>query len=364
MRKNLNKFICYATILAFALSLMFGAVSAVYADNSTALKAGDIAIVKTKLNFRAGAAITARVITVLAKGIKVTIIETAGSWYKVKLESTKTGYVHGKYIELYKKATLESNSTQAVNKVESTMVLATTTSTRDTGLLDVLIPSFEKKYGVKTKVVAVGSGEAMEMGKQGNADVLLVHSRKAEDEFIAGGFGVNRKDVMYNYFFLVGPKDDPAKIAGGKDIKSAFAKIADSKAVFVSRGDKSGTNTKELTIWDKAAIKPQGNSWYKESGQGMGDTLMMSNEMGAYTLVDSGTWYAFESKLNMQVIVEGDSLLFNPYGVIAVNPAKYPNIHYNAAMAFVNFITSEEGQSIIGSYIKDGNRLFVPNATK
>ncbi len=249
-------------------------------------------------------------------------------------------------------------------EVESEMTLATTTSTRDTGLLDVLVPAFDKKYGVTTKVVAVGTGEALEMGKQGNADVLLVHARKSEDEFVASGYGINRKDVMYNFFFVVGPKDDPAGAAEAKDAEEAMKKIADTKSNFLSRGDQSGTHKKELAIWEKYSLKPQGEAWYKEAGQGMGDTLTMASEMRAYTLADSGTWYAFQDKVDLKIVVEGDPILFNPYGVIAVNPEKYPNIHNKAATAFVDFITSEEGQKIIGEYKKNGQQLFMPDAKK
>ncbi len=260
----------------------------------------------------------------------------------------------------------DTNDTAAPNEtkveVESEMTLATTTSTRDTGLLDVLVPAFDEKYGVTTKVVAVGTGEALEMGKQGNADVLLVHARKSEDEFVESGYGVNRKDVMYNFFFVVGPKTDPAGVGEAKSAEEAMKKIAESKAIFVSRGDQSGTHKKELSIWEKFGLKPQGEEWYKESGQGMGNTLTMAGEMGGYTLVDSGTWYAFVDKVDLKVVLEGDPILFNPYGVIAVNPEKYPNIHNKAAMAFIDFITSEEGQKIIGDYESNGQQLFVPDA--
>jgi tungstate transport system substrate-binding protein len=257
-----------------------------------------------------------------------------------------------------------ANTKDGKPEIESEMTLATTTSTRDTGLLDVLVPAFDKKYGVTTKVVAVGTGEALEMGKQGNADVLLVHARKSEDEFVASGYGINRKDVMYNFFFVVGPKNDPAGAAKEKDAEAAMKKIAESKSKFVSRGDQSGTHKKELAIWEKYGLKPQGEAWYKEAGQGMGDTLTMASEMGAYTLSDSGTWYAFQDKVDLKIVVEGDPILFNPYGVVAVNPEKYPNIHNKAAMAFIDFITSEEGQKIIGDYKKNGQQLFMPDAKK
>lgn len=250
----------------------------------------------------------------------------------------------------------------AADQVESTMTLATTTSTQDSGLLDYLLPTFEKDYDTKVKVVAVGSGQAMEMGKKGDADVLLVHSRKAEDQFVAEGWGINRKDVMHNQFLVVGPASDPAKI---KDLSSiaAFKKIAEDKAKFISRADKSGTHTKELGIWTKADIKPAA-PWYVESGQGMGDTLMMASEMKAYTLTDDATFLAMRSKLDLVELVGGDKNLANPYGVIAVNPAKYPTVHQNAANAFINFITGPKGQGMIASFGKEkfGRPLFTTDA--
>lgn len=357
-----------AVLLALIITVMAG-LTFVSAEAIDTLSSGDKAVTNASwLNFRTGPNTTYKVQSVLIRNTAVNIIERSNSWYKVSLENGKTGYVHGRYLtKIAKSAAVAAPASKpeiAIGKPEATMVLATTTSTRDTGLLDVLVPAFDKKYGVTTKVVSVGTGEAIEMGKQGNADVILVHSRKSEDEFVDGGYGVNRKDVMYNYFFIVGPKDDPAGIASIKDAGAAMQKIADSKAKFISRGDQSGTHKKELTIWKKYNIKPEGQSWYLEAGQGMGNTLMMASEMGAYTLVDSGTWYAFEDKVNLKIVLQGDSVLFNPYGVIAVNPQKYPNIHYNAAMSFVQFITSDEGQQMIREYTKNGKQLFVPNATK
>lgn len=365
-------------ILAVALILvmiMAANLTLVSAQGMDGLSAGDKAVTTASwLNMRTGPGTANSVQTALVRNTEVNIIEKSGSWYKISLSNGKTGYVYGKYLN--KAAAAASNATAApvpaapapaepaVGKPESTMVLATTTSTQDTGLLDVLVPAFDKKYGVTTKVIAVGTGEAIEMGKQGNADVLLVHARASEDAFVDSGYGVNRKDVMYNYFFIVGPKEDPAGIASIKDAGVAMQKIYDSQAKFISRGDKSGTNTKELSIWKKYDLKPQGQSWYVEAGQGMGATLMMASEMGAYTLVDSGTWFAFADKVNLKIVLEGDSVLFNPYGVIAVNPQKYPNIHYNAAMSFVQFITSDEGQQLIREYTKNGQKLFIPNATK
>jgi tungstate transport system substrate-binding protein len=248
----------------------------------------------------------------------------------------------------------------------STMVLASTTSTQDTGLFDVLIPAFDKKYGITTKVIAVGSGEAIAMGQRGDADVLLVHSRAAEDLFIKDGWGVNRKDVMYNFYVIVGPKADPAKIKGLTTAAEAFKLIAESDSTFLSRADKSGTNTKELSIWTKAGVTPVAatDKWYLETGKGMGDTLTMANELNGYTITDSGTWGTMKDKLtNLDLLVQGDSALYNPYGVIAVNPAKYDNTNYKAAMAFVNYVTSAEGQKLIKDFKnKGGQYIFIPNA--
>lgn len=316
-------------------------------------------------NLRTSPSLTGKISWTAPKGTSMTISYTYNYWYKVTLSNGKVGYMWRKNV---KATTVVSTTTTTTTKptapkqIEKTMVLATTTSTRDSGLLDYLIPIFEKKYGTSVKVISVGTGEAIEMGKRGDADVVLVHARASEDAFVSSGYGINRKDVMYNDFFIVGPKDDPAKILGEKDAQTAMKKIADAKATFISRGDKSGTNTKELALWSKYNIKPQGQPWYMESGQGMGDTLMMAAEKGAYTLVDSATWFAFENKVNLKIVVQGDKDLFNPYGVIAVNPAKYSNIHYNAAMAFADFLTNAEGQKLIASFKVNGHQLFTPDA--
>ncbi|MBB6215923.1 tungstate transport system substrate-binding protein [Anaerosolibacter carboniphilus] len=366
------------TILTVLLvvGMVLGCLGATYGQANDSLKPGDTAKTTANVNLRTTASMQGKVLMVAAKGTKVVIEGKVNNWYKVNLADGKAGYMYGQYLAkvegaatptaAVKQPAQASNpvKSQELSKVESTMILATTTSTQDTGLLDVLVPAFDKKYGVKTKVIAVGTGEAIEMGKQGNADVILVHARKSEDEFVASGYGINRKDVMYNYFFIVGPKNDPAGIADSKDAETAMKKIFDTNSKFVSRGDQSGTHKKELTIWDKYKLKPQGSKWYMESGQGMGDTLMMASEMGAYTLVDSGTWYAFADKVDLKIVLQGDSILFNPYGVIAVNPEKYSNIHKNAAAAFIDFITSEEGQKIIKDYKKNGQQLFVPDAKK
>ncbi|MGM0366210.1 MAG: substrate-binding domain-containing protein [Actinomycetota bacterium] len=244
------------------------------------------------------------------------------------------------------------------------IILATTTSTYDSGLLDQLIPPFEEETGYRVKPVAVGTGEALAMGRRGEADILLVHSREAEDEFVQQGYGTERKDVMYNDFIIIGPASDPLNIEGLQAVK-ALAAISDGQLLFISRGDNSGTHAKEISIWEKAGIDP-GGDWYMESGQGMGETLRIANEKQAYTLTDRGTYLAQESNLDLVVLVEGDDLLFNPYGVICVNYEKFEsvNINYEGAMAFANFITSSRGQAIIEEFGIDkfGQPLFYPDA--
>ena len=251
--------------------------------------------------------------------------------------------------------------------------LATTTSTADSGLLTAILPDFEKKFNCKVDVVAVGTGQAIEIGSKGDADVLLVHSRKAEDQFVKDGHAKQRCDVMYNDFIVVGPKDDPAKVAGMAVAKDAFKMIADMQAPFASRGDKSGTNTKELSIWSSAGITPTKEmQWYNSLGQGMGETLLASNEKGMYTLTDRGTYLATKDKLPNLVIVLGgnalqdnkDKSLLNPYGVMAVNPEKHPGVQYEMAMNFVNWILAPETQKMIGVFGADkfGQPLFYPNA--
>ncbi len=244
---------------------------------------------------------------------------------------------------------------------------ASTTSTQNSGLFDYLLPRFEKKTGIKVDVVAVGTGAAIEIGKRGDADVVLVHAKDQELQALKEGFFVNRHDVMYNDFVIIGPPDDPAKIKGMKSAAEAFQKIAAAHVPFVSRGDKSGTHTKELTIWKQAGLHPQGQKWYLEGGQGMEKTQRLANEKQAYTLTDRGTWLATKDKdkLEMVVVLEGDPTLFNQYGVMAVNPEKHKQVKYKEAMQFVNWLLSPEGQEAVGSFKdKHGNRLFVPNANK
>ncbi len=243
------------------------------------------------------------------------------------------------------------------------LILATTTSTQDSGLLDVILPDFEAKAGYKVEVIAVGSGAAMSMGESGDADVLLVHSRAAEDEFIAAGHGVDRHDVMYNDFLIIGPAADPAGIKGGNDAVAALTKISESKSIFLSRGDESGTHKKELSIWKAAGIEPSGD-WYNSVGKGMGDTYRMADEMQGYTVIDRATYLANKGNYSLEPMVEGDELLFNPYGVIAVSPEKYPNINYEGATAFIQWIISDETQALIAEFGKDqyGQSLFIPDA--
>lgn len=260
------------------------------------------------------------------------------------------------------------------------LILATTTSTQDSGLLDVIIPVFNEKYGADTEVIAVGTGQAMALGEQGDADVLLVHARSREDAFVEAGFGVNRQDVMYNDFVVVGPASDPAGIKGMTDVAAALEKIAATQSPFISRGDDSGTHTKEQSLWkattvslvdapslaggDKTFVKPEGE-WYQSVGQGMGATLTMANEQQAYTLSDRATYLARTLEgTDLVIEVEGDSRLFNPYGVIAVNPEMHPDVNFAGAQAFIDWITSVETQQMISQFGVDkfGSPLFTPDS--
>jgi tungstate transport system substrate-binding protein len=254
-----------------------------------------------------------------------------------------------------------------------TLRLATTTSTADSGLLTFILPDFEKKFNCKVDTVAVGTGQAIEIGTKGDADVLLVHARAQEDKFVADGHAKERFDVMYNDFIVLGPKADPAKIAGMSSAIDGFKAVAAAKAPFASRGDKSGTNTKELSLWSSAGITPTKDmAWYNALGQGMGETLLASNEKGMYTLADRGTYLSMKDKLPSLVIVVGgnslqenkDKSLLNPYGVMAVDPAKHPGVNYDMAMNFVKWITSVEEQKVIGNYGVDkyGQPLFYANS--
>ncbi len=241
--------------------------------------------------------------------------------------------------------------------------MSTTTSTENSGLLSVLLSPFEKKTGYKVDVIAVGTGKALQLGRNGDVDVVFVHDRKGEDTFVAEGFGVNRMDVMHNDFIIVGPAHDPARIRGLSDAKEAFKRIAQSGTDFISRGDESGTHVKEKDVWAAVGVKPQGK-WYKEVGQGMGEVLTMANNLQAYTLADRATFIAYRKKVQLTLLVEGDPVLVNPYGVIAVNPKKLMNVDYDGAMAFINFVVSAEGQNIIRNFKLDGEQLFYPDAIK
>jgi len=254
-------------------------------------------------------------------------------------------------------------STQAQEK---TVILATTTSTQDSGLLDVLLPMFEKQTGYFVKTIAVGSGQAMAMGQKGEADVLLVHSPAAEQKFIADGFGVNRKLVMHNDYIIVGPADDPAKIKGMKSTPESFKMIASAAALFLSRGDNSGTNAKEKEVWKAAGINPEGQKWYQQTGLGMGQTLNVANEKDGYTLADRGTYLSLKKNLELDILMEGDAILLNIYHVIEVNPTKWPKVNVAGAKAFSDFMVAKATQDVIKTYgvEKFGSPLFFPDAGK
>ena len=256
-------------------------------------------------------------------------------------------------------------ATQPPKPENPNLILATTTSTQDSGLLDVLVPDFEQKTGYTVQTVAVGSGEAMKMGQDCNADVLLVHSPAAEKDFMTNNYGIDRQLVMHNDFIVVGPSSDPAGIKGTASAPDAFTKIANSQSPFISRGDNSGTNAKELAIWKAANITPEG-SWYIESGQGMGATLTLASEKGAYTLTDRATYLANKANLQLDNLVEGDSTLLNIYHVIQVNPANCPKANNAGAVAFSDYIVSPETQALIGTFgvEKYGQALFTPDAGK
>ena len=251
-----------------------------------------------------------------------------------------------------------------MRKGKSQLLIASTTSTQNSGLFDILIPAYEKssRYDVKVEVVAVGTGKAIRIAKKGEADMLFVHDPFREEKFVAEGYGVNRRAVMHNDFVILGPAKDPAGIKGTKSAIDAFEMIAEKGSPFFSRGDDSGTNIKELDIWDDAGINPKGKGWYFETGSRMGDTLLVASQKKAYTLSDRGTFLNFEPRLELKVLSQGDPLLRNQYSVIAVNPEKFPEVRYREAMDFIAFVTSREGQHIIADYKKHGTNLFYPDA--
>jgi tungstate transport system substrate-binding protein len=247
-----------------------------------------------------------------------------------------------------------------------TIILATTTSTQDSGLLDVLIPIFEKKTGYFVKTIAVGSGQAMAMGQKGEADVLLVHSPAAEEKFVKDGFGINRRLIMHNDYIVVGALEDPAKIKGVKPTIEAFKRISSGPALFLSRGDNSGTHAKEKDIWKAAGVNPEGQKWYQQTGLGMGQTLNVASEKKGYCLADRGTYLALKKNLGLDILVEGDVILLNIYHVIEVNPAKWPKVNIAGGRAFADFMVAKETQDIIWIYGVDkyGLPLFFPDAGK
>ena len=242
--------------------------------------------------------------------------------------------------------------------------LSTTTSTENSGLLGVLLPPFEKKCGCQVDVIAVGTGKALKLGEAGDVDVVLVHARSLEDRFVADGFGINRRDVMYNDFVIIGPERDPADIRHARTAADAFKRIALGQVPFVSRGDESGTHEKELEIWRSAGINPQGR-WYRSMGQGMGEAIIMATEMPGYTISDRGTYIVFKhGKTDLKILFEGEAGLFNPYGVIAVNPKRFPQVKFDLAMMFIDFITGPEGQSAIAGYQVGGEPVFFVHTSK
>ncbi|MBK8688197.1 MAG: extracellular solute-binding protein [Betaproteobacteria bacterium] len=246
------------------------------------------------------------------------------------------------------------------------IVVASTTSTEQSGLFGHLLPAFTRATGIQVRVVALGTGQALDTGRRGDADVVFVHDRAAEDRFVAEGWGVDRRDVMYNDFVIVGPKSDPAKVAGSKDVANALKSIAAAQAPFVSRGDKSGTHAAELRYWKDAGVDlaAQKGSWYRETGSGMGPALNTASSMNAYLLADRGTWLNFRNRGDLAILVEGDRKLFNPYGVMLVNPAKHPHVKKADGEAFIDWLTSPEGQASIAGYKIGGEQLFFPSAKK
>ncbi len=260
---------------------------------------------------------------------------------------------------------LTAGASVAALAADTFIVVQSTTSTQNSGLLDYILPMFKNKSGIEVRVVAVGTGQALKNAANGDGDVLLVHAKPAEEKFVADGLGVKRFDVMYNDFVIVGPKNDPAGIKGMTDATAALKKIADSEAIFASRGDDSGTHKKERALWKQADIDPTAASgaWYRETGSGMGATLNAAAGMGAYTMSDRATWLAFKNKDALEILAQGDDRLFNQYGVIVVNPEKHPNVKAEAGQEFIDWLIGAEGQKAIASYKVGGEQLFFPNAS-
>lgn len=248
---------------------------------------------------------------------------------------------------------------------EKSIVVSSTTSTEQSGLFGYLLPIFEKKTGIQVKIVAVGTGQALDIGRRGDADVVFVHDKLAEEKFVEEGYSTRRYELMYNDFVLIGPKSDPAKIAGGKDIQAALQKLAAAQTPFISRGDKSGTHAAELRYWKGAGIDVSpSSSWYKETGSGMGPALNTASGMNGYILSDRATWLTFKNRGDLIILVQGDPKLFNQYGVMLVNPTKYPQVKKVEGQVFIDWLISKEGQDTIASYKVGGEQLFFPNAKK
>lgn len=258
-----------------------------------------------------------------------------------------------------------STLTSNVQAQEKSIIVSSTTSTEQSGLFGYMLPIFKMKSGIDVKVVAVGTGQALDIGRRGDADVVFVHDKPAEEQFVQDGYATKRYEVMYNDFILIGPKSDPAKVGGGKDIQAAFQKIAAAQAPFVSRGDKSGTHAAELRYWKGAgiAVSPS-QSWYKETGSGMGPALNTASAMNGYILADRGTWLSFKNRGDLTILVQGDPKLFNQYGVMLVNPAKFSHVKKAEGQAFIDWLVSKNGQDVIASYQIGGEQLFFPNAKK
>lgn len=246
---------------------------------------------------------------------------------------------------------------------ETRLRMSTTTSTEASGLLSALLPPFEKANNCKVDVIAVGTGKALKLGENGDVDVVFVHARKAEDQFVADGYGVDRRDVMYNDFVIVGPNDDPARLKEAKTALDAFKRLAEGKADFISRGDDSGTDKMEKQLWKAAGITPNGK-WYIEAGQGMGQVLQMAFDKKGYALSDRGTFIAYEGKTDLAIVNQGDKALFNTYGVIAVNPQKHPKVNFELAKKFIDYLTGPEGQKVIADFKLNGKQLFFPDAKR
>lgn len=256
-------------------------------------------------------------------------------------------------------------SVMSTSHAQKSIILSSTTSTEQSGLFKYLLPVFEKKTGIKVKVVAVGTGQALDIGRRGDADVVFVHDIAAEEQFVSEGFATKRTDVMYNDFVLIGPKSDPAKILGSKNIQLALKKISNTSSTFISRGDKSGTHAAELRYWKDSGINVSATqSWYKETGSGMGPALNTASGMNGYILSDRATWLTFKNRGDLVILLEGDSKLFNQYGVMLVNPNKHPHVKEAEGQAFIDWVISKDGQNTIAAYQVNGAQLFFPNATK